>query len=129
LRFILCIVFKVQCRLRRSAVRLVYPNRLQDESQQVFSTFSRFFAFFWDSRTSFPKAHPLVPLLVSTFCVFPQRIVRFWDVHQINSKAPLRRLEERSSCSRLILCFAGSSAGYPARRPEESTPQWSRYRS
>ena len=49
-----------------SAVRLVYTNRLQAESQRLFSTFFAFFAKFWSFRTSFPKAHQLVP----TLCVY-----------------------------------------------------------
>ena len=36
LRFLFCIVFKVQCRLALSAARLVYPNRLIPESQHLF---------------------------------------------------------------------------------------------
>ena len=44
-----------------SAVRLVYTNRLQAESQRLFSTFFSFFAKFWSFRTTFSKAHQLVP--------------------------------------------------------------------
>ena len=50
-----------------SAVRLVYINRLQGESQRLFSTFFAFFAKFCGFRTSFLKAVQLVPALYVYF--------------------------------------------------------------